>query len=139
MLKVITTALILQTSSLLACSIGINEQSITNTLVSKVANEFNIDLAKVKKIEKQNFSHQLIGEDPQTHCPLIIEAQADIILTYRENLTTQCQLSVTAKEIADDSIGYLTYEFLLPASSCSYTPIRINRDLIKPIRRKIHE
>lgn len=117
-----------------ACSIGINEKNITNILVAMSANEFNIDLAKASKIKKENFSFELIGEDPDTLCPLVIEQEVKVTIKYKKNLMTTCELSVVAKQILDESIGYPTYDFLMPTSSCTYTPIVIRRNL-KPIVR----
>ena len=124
------TAILLSTftSASFACSIALNEQAINNKKVAEAANEFGIDLTKVTKIKAEDFSFLVLEEDPVTHCPTSIQTDTKITISYKQNLTTKCELSVTVR---DESVGDNppTYDFMLPASSCSYVPIRIVRPI----------
>ncbi|MAZ49076.1 MAG: hypothetical protein CME65_10965 [Halobacteriovoraceae bacterium] len=129
-MKSITTLLLSSLASAsFACSIALNEQAINNKKVAEAANEFSIDLTKVTKIKAEDFSFLVLEEDPATYCPTIIQTDTKITLEYKPNLTTKCELSVTVRDVSEGDLAP-TYEFMLPASSCSYVPIRI----VRPIR-----
>ena len=129
--------LLLSSYASLACSIGFNEQNIKNSKIAAAANEFNIDLTKAIKIKVQNFDVSILSEDPVYQCPTLIHVDSDVKIKYKKSLTMNCELSVTVRDVVDevDEVsGNTTYEFLLPSSSCSYTPIRIQPRL--PILRR---
>lgn len=117
--------LLLSSYASLACSIGLNEQNIKNSKVAAAANEFNIDLTKVTKISVQNFDVSILAEEPVYQCPTLIHIDSDVTIKYKKNLTTTCELSVTVRDVMDEVAGNTSYEFLLPSSSCTYTPIRV--------------
>lgn len=131
-----TLSLLLASYAGLACSIGLNQQNINNKKISAAANEFNIDLTKATKLKVENFDVTVLEEEPVYQCPILIHIDAKVTISYKQNLTTHCELSVTVRDVMNEVAQATTYEFLYPSSSCKHVPIQIVRP-IRPILRRV--
>lgn len=123
-----------------ACSIEINQNYLKNTLVTAAANEFNIGLHQATKIQVKNFAYRLEGVVPGSSCEEFFITEADIVISYKKNLTETCELSTRAirrEELNAETFPFEHYEFPTVASSCSFTPIRLEPPRRLPIQRRI--
>jgi len=119
-------------SSAEACSVSVNETHIKNEMVAAAASEFGISLVSATKINVEEFSRAFVGEDAETHCPLRLNSQAKVTISYSPNLFTHCELSVQevkSDSISDESAPLSTHTFNDPASSCSTRVGRITRPI----------
>lgn len=118
-----------------SCSIQVEQLQTTNSLINAVANEFNIALTKVTKIQSSGFAYRLYGVVPGNSCEHYLEFKAQVKILYQPNKFQKCELNVEAvltQDLHAESYPFEEYTFNLPTSSCTRIPVGLPRNPRNP-------